>query len=112
MQFPWSRRSAVAAKNFVLQTVQEFGGLDEAWVIVHPEREAFGLAELAPLALDEGLDNIVKGTTVSSARIVAAPNRQSVLCAALRLLRRGSFSAAALGGAPLPWAESHGLLFD
>ena len=62
LQFPWSRRSAVAAKNFVLQTVQEFGGLDEAWIIINPEREAFSLAELAPLALDEGLDSTVKGT--------------------------------------------------
>jgi NAD(P)-dependent dehydrogenase (short-subunit alcohol dehydrogenase family) len=62
LQFPWTRRSAVAAKNFVLQTVQEFGGLDEAWIIVTPERETFSLAELAPLALDEGLDTTVKGT--------------------------------------------------
>jgi len=62
LQFPWSRRSAVAAKNFVLQTVQEFGAIDEAWIIVSPEREAFQLAELAPLALDEGLDSTVKGT--------------------------------------------------
>lgn len=62
LQFPWSRRSAVAAKNFVLQTVQTFEALDEAWIIVTPERESFPLAELAPLALDEGLDGIVKGT--------------------------------------------------
>ena len=61
MQFPWTRRSAVAAKNFVLQTVQEFGSLDEAWIIVTPEREAFGLAELAPLVVDEGIDSTVKG---------------------------------------------------
>ena len=62
LQFPWSRRSAVAAKNFVLQTFQEFEGLDEAWVVVTPERESFGMAEMAPLALDESLDATVKGT--------------------------------------------------
>jgi len=62
LQFPWSRRSVVAAKNFVLQTLLEFETLDEAWVVVTPERESFGLAELAPLAVDEGLDNAVKGT--------------------------------------------------
>lgn len=62
LQFPWTRRSAVAAKNFVLQTLQEFDALDEAWIIITPEREAFGLAELAPMALDEGLDTTVKGT--------------------------------------------------
>ena len=61
MLFPWTRRSAVAAKNFVMQTVQEHGSLDEAWIILTPEREAFGLAELAPLAIDEGIDNTVKG---------------------------------------------------
>jgi len=62
LQFPWSRRSPVAAKNFLLQTLQEFESLDEAWIIITPERESFGLAELAPLALDESLDNAVKGT--------------------------------------------------
>ena len=62
LQYPWSRRSPVAAKNFVLQAVQEFGSLDEAWLVIQPEREAFPLAELAPLALDEGLDSTVKGT--------------------------------------------------
>lgn len=61
LQFPWTRRSAVASKNFVLQTLQAFESLDEAWIVVTPEREAFGLAELAPLALDEGLDSQVKG---------------------------------------------------
>ena len=61
-QFPWSRRSPVAAKNFLLQTIQEFEGLDEAWVIITPERESFGLGELAPLALDEAVDAKVKGT--------------------------------------------------
>ena len=62
LTFPWSRRSAVAAKNFVLQTIQEFGTLDEAWLVVTTEREPFGLSEMAPLALDEGLDTLVKGT--------------------------------------------------
>lgn len=62
LQFPWNRRSPVAAKNFVLQTLQEFESLDEAWIIVTPEREAFSLAELAPLAVDEGIDHTVKGT--------------------------------------------------
>lgn len=62
LQFPWSRRSAVASKNFVLSALQAFETVDEAWIIVTPEREAFGLAELAPLALDEGLDHTVKGT--------------------------------------------------
>jgi NAD(P)-dependent dehydrogenase (short-subunit alcohol dehydrogenase family) len=62
LQFPWTRRSAVAAKNFVLRTLQEFESLDEAWIVVTPERESFGIAELAPLALDEGLDGTVKGT--------------------------------------------------
>ena len=59
--FPWSRRSAVAAKNFVLRTLQEFETLDEAWLVITPEREALGLAEMAPLALDESLDGTVKG---------------------------------------------------
>jgi len=62
LQFPWSRRSAVASKNFLLQTLQAFDTLDEAWILVTPEREAFGLADLAPLALDEHLDAAVKGT--------------------------------------------------
>jgi hypothetical protein len=62
LQFPWTRRSAVAAKNFVLQSLQEFESIDEAWVVITPEREAFGLAEMAPLALDEGLDTTLKGT--------------------------------------------------
>jgi len=62
LQFPWSRRSAVAAKNFLLQTIQEFDTLDEAWIVITPERESFGLSELAPLALDESLDGTVKGT--------------------------------------------------
>jgi len=61
LQFPWSRRSAVAAKNFVLHTLQEFGSIDEAWIIVEAERETFGLADLAPLALDESLDTHLKG---------------------------------------------------
>jgi len=59
--FPWSRRSAVAAKNFVLQTLQELETLDEAWIIVTPEPDSFGLAEMAPLALDENLDGGIKG---------------------------------------------------
>jgi NAD(P)-dependent dehydrogenase (short-subunit alcohol dehydrogenase family) len=61
LQFPWTRRSAVASKNFVLQALQEWGSLDEAWLVITPEREAFGLAELAPLAIDESLDTSVKG---------------------------------------------------
>ena len=61
LQFPWSRRSAVAAKNFVLQTYQEFDGLDEAWLVITPDREAFSLAEMAPLAIDEAIDSSVKG---------------------------------------------------
>ena len=61
LTFPWSRRSSVAAKNFRLQTLQEFGSLDEAWIIRTPDREAFGLAETAPLALDEGIDASLKG---------------------------------------------------
>jgi hypothetical protein len=60
--FPWNRRSAVAAKNFVLQALQEFETLDEAWIVVTPDRESFGLGELAPLALDEALDSGPKGT--------------------------------------------------
>ena len=62
LQFPWGRRSAVAAKNFVLRTLQEFGTLDEAWVVVTPERESFALGDLAPLAVDESLDASLKGT--------------------------------------------------
>jgi len=62
LQFPWSRRSAVAAKNFVLRTLQEFDQLDEAWVIITPDREVFNLAELAPLAIDENIDSGLKGT--------------------------------------------------
>jgi len=62
LQFPWTRRSAVASKNFVLAALREFESLDEAWVLVTPERESFALAELAPLAVDEGLDTTVKGT--------------------------------------------------
>jgi NAD(P)-dependent dehydrogenase (short-subunit alcohol dehydrogenase family) len=62
LQFPWTRRSAVASKNFLLQTVQEFEALDEAWVIITPDREAFGLTELAPLVVDEVLDTGLKGT--------------------------------------------------
>lgn len=61
LQFPWNRRSPVAAKNFLLQTLQEFEALDEAWLVITPEREAFALADLAPLALDEGVDGVVKG---------------------------------------------------
>jgi hypothetical protein len=60
--FPWNRRSAVAAKNFLLQALQEFETLDEAWILVTPDREAFSLGELAPLALDEALDSGPKGT--------------------------------------------------
>lgn len=61
LQFPWNRRSPVAAKNFLLQTLQKFNTLDEAWIVVTPERDAFGLAELAPLALDENIDASLKG---------------------------------------------------
>lgn len=60
--FPWNRRSPVASKNFVLQSFEEFGSLDEAWVLITPERESFSLAELAPLMLDESLDQGVKGS--------------------------------------------------
>lgn len=62
LQVPWNRRSPVAAKNFLLQAIQHFDSLDEAWLVITPEREAFVLAELAPLALDEGIDGVLKGT--------------------------------------------------
>lgn len=62
LQFPWSRRSAVAAKNFLLQALRAFETLDEAWIVVTPEREAFALPDLAPMAVDETLDATIKGT--------------------------------------------------
>jgi NAD(P)-dependent dehydrogenase (short-subunit alcohol dehydrogenase family) len=58
---PWNRRSAVAAKNFILQTEQELGPIDEAWVLVSPERESFALNDLPPLTIDETIDQNTKG---------------------------------------------------
>ncbi|MEI8094804.1 MAG: hypothetical protein WCG80_11375 [Spirochaetales bacterium] len=69
--FPWNRRSAVAAKNFVLQSELELGTLSEAWVLITPEREAFALNELPPLTIDETIDANVKGLVYLVRELVA-----------------------------------------
>src|SRR5690349_20919668 len=59
--FPWSRRSAVSAKNFLLQSVHELGPLDEAWVVFSPDSETVPFHELPTLEIEESVDSQVKG---------------------------------------------------
>jgi hypothetical protein len=56
VQLPWSGASPAAAKNLVLQTIQNFNSLDEAWLVITPEREPYSLTELAPPTIDGGID--------------------------------------------------------
>jgi len=61
VHFSWSGASPAAAKNLILQTIQNFDSLDEAWLVISPERESYALTDLGPPAIDGGLDT-VKGT--------------------------------------------------
>jgi NAD(P)-dependent dehydrogenase (short-subunit alcohol dehydrogenase family) len=102
VQLPWSSNTPAAAKNLILQTVRTFDSLDEAWIIVTPEREAYSLTDLAPPAVDGGVD-AVKGTLYLVRELLARQTPQ------LPTLRFVFFDEDPAGLPPLAAVQYHGL---
>ena len=102
VQFPWSGGSPAAAKNLILQTLQTFDSLDEAWLVISPEREAYALTELSPPAIDGGLD-AVKGALYLVRELLS---RHAVRPLTLRFV---FFDEDPAGLPPLAAVQYHGL---
>lgn len=62
LAFELNRRSPLSARSFVLRTVTRFGGIDEAVVLNTAEGENRPLHELPAAAIEEPVDNAVKGS--------------------------------------------------
>ena len=60
--FELNRRSPLSARTFVLRTVTRFGGIDEAVLLNTAEGENRPLHELPAAAIEEPVDNAVKGS--------------------------------------------------
>lgn len=102
VQLPWSSNTPAAAKNLILQTVRTFETLDEAWLIVSPEREAYALTDLAPPAVDGGVD-MLKGTLYLVRELLARQSPQPLT------LRFVFFDEDPAGLPPLAAVQYHGL---
>jgi len=95
-------RTAAAAKNLILQTVHKHDSIDEAWLIISPERETYDVTDLPPAALDGGLD-AVKNTLYLVRELLA---RHAVAPLALRFV---FFDEDPAGLPPLAAIQYHGL---
>ena len=69
---PWYRRSSISAKNLVLQTVNQLGPLDEAWIIFTQEHEKTALGETSASVLEESLDESLKGLVFLTRELLLA----------------------------------------
>jgi len=58
---PWTRQSALSARNIILRGVSTFNSIDEAVIVHNLARESHPLHELTVTAIQQGIDVLVKG---------------------------------------------------
>ncbi len=58
---PWTKQSALSARNIILRGVSTFNSIDEAVIVHGLARESRPLHELTLTAIQQGIDVLVKG---------------------------------------------------
>lgn len=77
--FPWTKRSPISAKNFILQTLNQFGSLQEAFVIFSPEKEAPSLPDVPVIEIEERIDAQFKGLVFLCRELLALQAQNPLL---------------------------------
>ncbi len=101
--FSWSGAVAGGGQDLILQTIQEFDSLDEAWLVVSPERESYGLADLAPPAHRRQPRHQSRARSTWCVRLL---NRHAIPALTLRFV---FFDEDPAGLPPLAAVQYHGL---